>query len=51
MSETTHVFWVKSDLVPEWEAELKAIDPDATGTIEKTNKRKSLVERVEALEA
>lgn len=51
MSETTHVFWVKSDLVTEWEAALATIDPDATGTIEKTNKRKSLVERVEALEA
>ena len=29
MSETTHVFWVKSDLVDAWEAILAAIDPDA----------------------
>ena len=28
MSETTHVFWVKSDLVGAWEAELAKIDPD-----------------------
>ena len=50
MSETTHVFWVKSDLVTEWEAALAEIDPDATKVIEKTNKKKSLVERVEDLE-
>ena len=29
MSETTHVFWVKADLVNAWEAILAAIDPDA----------------------
>ena len=29
MSETTHVFWVKSDLVADWEAVLATIDPDA----------------------
>ena len=29
MSETTHVFWVKSDLIDAWEAALAAIDPDA----------------------
>lgn len=51
MSETTHVFWVKSDLVNDWETELKAIDPDAVEGIQKSNKKKSLVERVEALEA
>ena len=28
MSETTHVFWVKNDLVEAWEAKLAAIDPD-----------------------
>ena len=28
MSETTHVFWVKSDLVEDWEKELATIDPD-----------------------
>lgn len=31
MSETTHVFWVKSDLVEKWEAALAAIDPDGEG--------------------
>jgi hypothetical protein len=31
MSETTHVFWVKSDLVEDWEKALKTIDPDAEG--------------------
>ncbi len=31
MSETTHVFWVKEDLVADWEAILAAIDPDAEG--------------------
>lgn len=29
MSETTHVFWVKSDVVDDFEAALAAIDPDA----------------------
>lgn len=28
MSETTHVFWVKNDLVEAWEAKLATIDPD-----------------------
>ena len=28
MSETTHVVWVKNDLVEAWEAKLAAIDPD-----------------------
>ena len=60
MSETTHVFWVKQDesLLSEWETALAAIDPDAEGleTIAgKTakvysNKKKSLVERIETLE-
>lgn len=31
MSETTHVFWVKEDLVSDFEALLAAIDPDAAG--------------------
>jgi hypothetical protein len=31
MSETTHVFWVKSDLVAAWEKVLATIDPDAAG--------------------
>ena len=60
MSETTHVFWVKSDLVDKFEAILANIDPnggdlnDASDSkVEKvySNKKKSLVERVEALEA
>lgn len=58
MSETTHVFWVKSDLITEWEKALAEIDPDDAGlnTIEivddkiYSNEKKSLVERVEALE-
>lgn len=29
MSETTHVFWVKEDLVSDWESVLATIDPDA----------------------
>ena len=32
MSETTHVFWVKSDLVTEWEGALAVIDPDGDST-------------------
>ena len=61
MSETTHVFWVKSDLVDEFEAILANIDPDGGKLNEVlahknadqvyTNKKKSLVERVESLEA
>ena len=31
MSETTHVFWVKSDLVEAWETAIASIDPDAAG--------------------
>ena len=32
MSETTHVFWVKEDLVNDWETKvIAAIDPDAAG--------------------
>ena len=42
MSETTHVFWVKSDLVEAWEEVLATVDPDA-GNLEtvvvKANKR------------
>ena len=60
MSETTHVFWVKNDLVEEWEGILATIDPDAEGLNTVTvnadkkvyaNKKQSLVERVEAIEA
>ena len=61
MSETTHVFWVKHELATAWENLLKTIDPegDESGlntTAGKTagvysNKKKSLVERVEALES
>lgn len=65
MSETTHVFWVKSDLVSDWETKLATIDPEGDGlntnqetvaTIDNvdvhrsTNKKQSLVERVDALE-
>lgn len=31
MSETTHVFWVREDLIEKWEEVLAAIDPDAAG--------------------
>jgi hypothetical protein len=61
MSETTHVFWVKHELATAWENLLKTIDPegDEAGlntTAGKTagvysNKKKSLVERVESLES
>ena len=65
MSETTHVFWVKSSLVSEWETDLAEIDPkgDDLNTAQVTvpqvtettahrasNKKQSLVERVEILE-
>lgn len=59
MSETTHVFWVKNDLITDWENALAEIDPDAAGLNTETpvagkkmynNKKQSLVERVEALE-
>ena len=62
MSETTHVFWVKSDLVGDWETKLAIIDPEGDGlnsneatTLHEeakkyTNKKASLVERVETLE-
>jgi hypothetical protein len=33
MSATTHVFWVKSDLVEAFEAFLKSIDPDGDGVL------------------
>ena len=65
MSETTHVFWVKSDLVTDWETKIASIDPEGDGlntnqetvaTVNdvdvhrSTNKKQSLVERVDALE-
>lgn len=49
MSETTHVFWVKSDLVSEWESLLATIDPDG-GSLTAKNGKGSLIERVETLE-
>jgi hypothetical protein len=59
MSETTHVFWVKNDLVGAWEEKLAMIDPDGDATLNTTvgkvaktysNKKTSLVERVDTLE-
>lgn len=54
MSETTHVFWVKSDLVAKWEEALAEIDPDddkafnTESVVEDkkvyVNKKKSIVE-------
>ena len=53
MSETTHIFWVREDLIEEWEAILKTIDPDGDDTLDTVvekkagvNKTKSLVEKV-----
>ena len=46
MSETTHVFWVKSDLVADWEAVLAKLDPDG-GSLDAANVRPSLVEDAE----
>lgn len=37
MSETTHVFWVREDLVSDWEDVLATIDPDAEGFDTVTN--------------
>lgn len=60
ISETTHVFWVKSDLVAEWEGILAEIDPEGDSSFNTVevepekrynNKNKSLTERVDALEA
>jgi hypothetical protein len=36
MSETTHVFWVKNDLVAKWEEKLASIDPDGDGKFDTT---------------
>jgi hypothetical protein len=50
MSETTHVFWVKSDLVDKWEEVLAAIDPDGgkfdtiPGKVDGTFDNKSIVD-------
>ena len=45
MSETTHVFWVREDLVSDWEADiLSVIDPDGEGIAEE-NVPTSLVEQ------
>lgn len=50
MSETTHVFWVKNDLVAKWEEVLAAIDPDGgnfntkAGKVEGIYSNESIVE-------
>lgn len=50
MSETTHVFWVKSDLVEKWEEILAAIDPDGgdfktvAGKVDGTYSNESIVD-------
>lgn len=56
MSETTHVFWVKSGLVTDWDKALKAIDPDGDQSLDTTvkgkkgvNATKSLVEKAAEL--
>ena len=50
MSETTHVYWVKSDLVTKWEAALAEIDPDG-GKLTSTNKRQSMTSKVSNVES
>ena len=35
MSATTHIFWVKSDLVDTWETAIAGIDPDGNGIADK----------------
>ena len=37
MSETTHVFWVKKELVPTWEAVLANLDTQFTAPVEPTS--------------
>ena len=37
MSETTHVFWVKNDLVPAWEEVLANLDSQFTAPVEPTS--------------
>lgn len=56
MSETTHVFWVRHDLVTNWENLLKTIDPDGDQSLDTivdtrkgVNKTKSLVEKAAEL--
>ena len=54
MSETTHIFWVKSDLAADFEAILANIDPDGVEGLNSesvvegkkiySNKKKSIVE-------
>lgn len=51
MSETTHVFWVKNDLVAKWEEKLASIDPDGDskfdttpGKVDGTFDNKSLID-------
>ena len=50
MSATTHVFWVKNDLVDKWEEVLAAIDPDGddfetvTGKVDGTFDNKSIID-------
>lgn len=60
MSETTHVFWVKSDQIDAFEAALKKIDPEADDSLETetvaankrfNNKKASLIDRVAELES
>lgn len=43
MSATTHVFWVKSDLVDTWETAIAGIDPDGNGIADE-NMAPSLVQ-------
>ena len=58
MSETTHVFWVKSGLVEKWEQELVKLDPDGgtlnsnpTTVIDYTSEEKEDVKRYENIKS
>ena len=50
MSETTHVFWVKSTLVKDWEDAISSIDPDGD-VFTSTNKRQSMTSKVSNVES
>lgn len=50
MSETTHVFWVKSTLVKAWEKALAVIDPDGD-TLTSANKKQSMTSKVSNVES
>lgn len=50
MSETTHVFWVKSTLVEDWEDAIAVIDPDGD-KLTSANKKQSMTSKVSNVES